>query len=383
MNKFIIALAGILAGIVVGIAIIANFYVNKNSSPIINPLAAKKEVIGFLPYWLIGNAKDDYSSYVTTLAYFALRVENDGHIQKLLSEQQEEPGWYSLHSGKVDDIFATASKNKVKLSLVVASGDTGAITGLISNPEKHAENLLADVKPLIERYKFKDLNIDIEYIHTASPDSQKKFAQFISYLKKDLPKNTTLTVEISPTDPIKNNLINPKLISSSSDNIVLMAYDYHSATSYVTGPIAPVGGAGVEAEYDTISAIEKSLASIPSEKLILGIPTYGYQWETLREDPRSAVIPGTGVVASNKRSEELARDCPDCSIKTDSVADEKYITYFDSDLSDYHTVFFPDKESTSAKIKLANKFELGGLALWALGYEGDSALTPLASFVSK
>lgn len=383
MKNALIILFGILAGVVVGIGIIASFLFDRHTSPIVNPLASKKEVIGFLPYWLIPNAKEDYSPYVTTLAYFALRVEKDGHIQKLLNPQQEEPGWYSLTSGKVDEMFDTAAKKKVKLSLVIASGDTNSILGLISDPEKHAHNLLSDTKPLLSKYHFSDLNIDVEYTHTASPDSQKKFASFISEVKKGLPRGTTLTVEISPTDPIKNNLISPKLISSSSDNIVLMAYDYHSTTSFVTGPVAPIGGAGVEAEYDTTSAVEKTLANIPAQKLILGIPTYGYQWETLREAPRSSIIPNTGVVASNRRAEELIRDCTNCSVKKDSEGQETYITYFDSDLGNYHTVFFPDKSSTAAKIKLANQFELGGLAVWALGYEGNTILDPLSTYIGK
>src|SRR4029078_3375483 len=126
----------------------------------------------------------------------------------------------------------------------------------------------------------------------------------------------TLTVEISSSDLIRHNLIDPKNISAFADSIVIMAYDYHFAGSEVTGPVAPMGGGGDEAEYDTILALEKAIEVIPSQKIILCIPLYGYQWETLDDIPRSAVIPGTGQTASNSRVENLLSDCATCSAQT-------------------------------------------------------------------
>ena len=156
-----------------------------------------------------------------------------------------------------------------------------------------------------------------------------------------------------------------------------------TASSFVTGPVAPLSGAGVMSEYDVTAAVEKTLDQMPPQKLVLGIPLYGYEWETLTQIPRSAVIPNTGVAASNRRAEELLSSCSSCSATLDKEADEKYISYFDQNVGDYHTIFYPDMDSTKAKINLANKFQLGGLALWALGYEGNSILNPLASYVSK
>jgi spore germination protein YaaH len=70
-------------------------------------------------------------------------------------------------------------------------------------------------------------------------------------------------------------------MSKIADNIVLMAYDYHSTSSFVTGPVAPLSGAGIMSEYDVTAAVEKTLDLIPPQKLVLGIPLYGYEWETL------------------------------------------------------------------------------------------------------
>ena len=364
-KNLLIIICGILFGLLLGILIIINFLSPKDTSSLINPLAPKKVVIGFLPYWFLNTANSDYSKYITTLSYFGLRVDQNGNIQKLLNPQQEESGWNALRSGKLDNFFNNALKNNVSLSLMVASGNIDSINGLVSDPVIHAKNLVSDLRPLIDKYKFLDINLDIEYTQSASSGARDNFTKFVKEVKNELKNNETLTVEISPTDVIRNSLIDPKAMGEIADNIVLMAYDYHSTSSFVTGPVAPLSGAGVMSEYDVTTAVEKALDLIPPQKLVLGIPLYGYEWESLTQVPRSAIIPNTGVAASNRRAEELLSSCSSCSAMLDKDADEKYISYFDQNLGDYHTIFYPDKNSTAAKINFTNKFQLGGLALWA------------------
>jgi len=382
-KNLLVIISGIIIGLSLGFLVVINFIVPDKTFSIINPLAPKKIVIGFLPYWLLNTAKSNYSNYVTTLSYFGLRVDQNGNIQKLLNPQQEEPGWYALRSGKLDQFFNDALKNNVSLSLMVVSGDVNSINGLVSDPIVHAKNLVSDLNTLIDKYKFSDINLDIEYTQSASSAARENFTKFVTEVRKELKNSETLTVEISPTDVINNNLIDPKAISKLADSIVLMAYDYHSTSSYVTGPVAPISGAGVESEYDVTTAVEKALDLISPQKLVLGIPLYGYEWESLSQVPRSAIIPNTGVAASNRRAEELLSSCSSCSAVLDKEADEKYISFLDENLGDYHTIFFPDKDSTQAKIHVANEFQLEGLALWALGYEENSILNPLTSYISK
>jgi spore germination protein YaaH len=288
-----------------------------------------------------------------------------------------------LKSGKLDPFFDSALKNRQTLSLTVASGDITSIESLVSNPVQNAKNLISDLKPIMEKYQFSDLNLDIEDTQTATPAARLLFTQFVEEVRKDLKKGQTLTVEISPTDVIRNNLIDPKAIGKIADDVVLMAYDYHSTSSFVTGPAAPVSGAGITSEYDVTSAVEKTLAFVPAIKLTLGIPLYGYGWESLSQTPRSAIIPNTGLVVSNRTAEDFLSSCTDCSAQLDSQANEKYISTYQSDVNDYKTIFYPDKVSTQAKISLANKVELNGIALWALGYEGSSILNPLQKYIGK
>ena len=62
------------------------------------------------------------------------------------------------------------------------------------------------------------------------------------------------------------------------------------------------------------------------------------------------------------------------------MAKESYIIYKDDETGVYHQIFYPDKKSMEEKSQFAEKNNLGGVAVWALGYEGKTILEPLANY---
>ncbi|HXS14872.1 MAG TPA: glycosyl hydrolase family 18 protein [Candidatus Saccharimonadales bacterium] len=378
-GKILFSIFGLILGAVIGYILV--FYTPFLSSHDTSfQYHYQKNVIGFLPYWLLSSESTTYDNAITMLTYFGLRVDSDGSILKMQNPQQEEPGWYSLTSGKVNPFFQNAKKNNISLSLLVASGNADTITKLIQDPTAHAEKLAQSLSPISKKYGFSDINIDIEYTADATPKMREAFTIFLKTLRAKLPTNQTLTVDVSTTDVIKKTLIDVGQVGKIADNIVVMAYDFHAPDSFVNGPVAPLGGAGTSSEYDVATAMEKTVAMVPSNKVIMGVPLYGYEWEILGTLPRSAVIPQTGVLASNKRAEEFLASCSTCSAVLDTDAQEKYISYFSDDTNTNHILFYPDKNSMQKKVQLANSLGLGGIALWALGYEGNPLLSPLNSY---
>ncbi len=378
IKKISIAVFGLIIGILIGVY----FIYFQTQSPLPIKTAQPKQVIGFLPYWLLDKAKRSYAGEITTLTYFSLNAGKDGHIVKLASPQQDEPGWYALYSGKINPFFADARKNNIKLSLAVASGDPQAIDQMINKPTKNANNLITDIIPLMKKYHFQDLNLDIEDSATPSQAQQANFVQFIKTVKEQMDERKlgTLTIEITPTDVIIPSLINIQKVAPYVNNIVIMAYDYHSSVSAVTGAVAPLTGAGVDSEYDVTTAVEKALQMTPSEKIILGMPLYGYEWQTLSTAIHSAVIPGTALTASNNRMQSLLSSCTSCSVFFDNESQEEFVVYRDPSTETFHQFYFPTQQTVTSTINLANEKELNGVALWALGYEGSSMLSPLTNY---
>lgn len=343
---------------------------------------AQKQIIGFLPYWLVGKAKNDYANSITTLTYFGLTIGTDGHIQYLANEQEEQPNWHTLRSNKLQSLLNKTKKNNQTLSLLVFSGNADAINELISNPVSHGKHLVQDVTPIMQKYDFSDLNLDIESTKLSSNEARLNFTQFVKTVKKEMDKKGlgTLTVEITGSDLIKNTLINPKDIAPIADYIVIMAYDFHYQGSSVAGPVAPIGGGGENYEFDTNIVLNQAYTTIPRNKIILGMPTYGYSWETLTDSPQSATLPGSGITMSNAATEEFLKKCASCSALLDKKAQENYIIYKDNETGTYHQIFYPNKDTMQKKVDLVEQNNLAGAAIWALGYENPSVLDPLGKY---
>ncbi|CAN5147364.1 hypothetical protein BH11PAT1_BH11PAT1_5620 [soil metagenome] len=378
----------ILGGLVIGLGIGYFFFFLRNTDSITKPLVpflentfSKKQIIGFLPYWLLSKGRDDYSPYINTLTYFGLTVDIDGKILTHTNQQESEPGWYALESGKADVLLQKARENKQTLSLLVFAGNEASISALMEDPIPHAQNLVADITPLMKRYNFTDLNLDIESVKSASDEARIHFTQFVKEVKKGMDKNKleTLTIDITSDSLVKKRLINLPEIADFIDIVVIMAYDYHYSGSLVTGPVAPLFGAGTESEYDTQAAVQTAVQYIPAKKIVLGIPNYGYEWETLRDTQRAATIPSSGLTASTQRIENLKKTCASCSARIDETAKESSLSYKDTTGS-FHQLFYPDASSTTAKIDFARNEKLGGIAVWALGYEDTTILNPLSEY---
>lgn len=346
------------------------------------PLLPSNQKMGFLPYWLLDAAQKDYSEYLNGIYYFGLTIDDDGSLKEYENPGEKEPGWYALESGKATPFLTNAKKKNQKLSLVVFNANEESIAHLLENPTKHAKTLVSEAAPIMKEHGFTDLNIDIESFEVASDSARESFTTFIQETKKEVQKRKlgTLSIDVSPSAFIKKFLVDPKSVIQYVDSLVIMGYDYHYQGSMVTGPVAPLFGAGEVSEFDVQVAVGNALSFAPSKKIILGAPLYGYEWETLSKNPSSPVIVGTGLVASNKRVEELLSSCATCSSKLDATALEKYVVYKALDTNTYHQLFYPDKETMEEKVRFAQKNNLGGIALWALGYESPGVLDPLQNY---
>lgn len=340
----------------------------------------KPQIVGFLPYWLLSKADKDYTQYLTTLTYFGLVVDADGKPIYLAQPGEEEPGWTALKGEKAEAFLSSARKQNLKRSLLVHSADEEKIAELIQNPEVSARALVSEVAPLMTNRGFTDLNLDIESFRPASVSARTNFAAFVRTVTEEIRAANlgTVTIEIAPIAFAKQFLIDPNEIGAMVDYVVLMAYDYHYSGSLIAGPVAPVGGAGSEREFDVEVAVAEAVRRIPKEKILLGIPLYGYQWETLEKMEGSATIPGGASTASTRRVSELLSVCATCSAVIDPVSREPYVIV--SQDGYYKQIYYENESSLREKILLAEKYSLGGVALWALGYEDDTMLTPLSDY---
>jgi len=383
LRKIILCFLFFLIGVwsAVGIMYLLGTAPVRFDNPILKTLAAKKpEVVGFLPYWLLTSANKDYSQYISTLTYFGLALNNDGSVKKLNNPQEEEPGWTALKS----DAFAAkqldAKNHNLKQSLLVISGDDSVIADMIADPVTSANDLITDVVPIMKDKGFTDLNLDIESFMTASESARANFTKFVSTVTDQIKAQQlgTVTLDLIPISLVKSDLYDAHALGAIVDRVVLMTYDYHYTGSLISGANAPIAGAGTSLEYDTETAVKEALKVMPASKILLGIPLYGYEWETINSASESATIPGGSSIASSSRVADILTGCASCSAQFDSVAREPFLIYPENDY--FNEIYFENEASMKEKISLAQKYHLAGVALWALGYEDATMLNPLTNY---
>ncbi len=333
-------------------------------------LAKRFEIIGFAPYWLIPKQTFDYTDLLTTWTYFGLVINPDGTIQKLVADTEEEPGWTTLKGKAVSQaLFSYGAKQKGRSLLLHLSNDDD-IGVLLADATASAIRITQDVIPIITKYGFTDLNLDIESFRDASESARQSYSALLSEVKKRL-GTTTLTVELTPTSLIRSHLADPLVVGQIADTVILMAYDYTYSGSFLSGPVAPLYGSGSIRVQDVSFSLDRALAVIDKEKLVLGIPLYGYEWDTLSTTAGNPVVPGTGKTASWSRIQTLLTDCPDCTSGRDSVSGD--IPYVILPENGYiRQMFYEDRISIAKKIAVAREKGIAGVAFWALGYEGEN-----------
>lgn len=104
--------------------------------------------------------------------------------------------------------------------------------------------------------------------------------------------------------------------------------------------------------------IEYALTEIPSEKINLGIPNYGYDWTFpyVRGESRAVTIGHVEAVQI-----AIENDVP---IQFDETAQSPYFRY--SREGKEHEVWFEDVRSLQAKFNLLNEYNLKGIGVWQI-----------------
>lgn len=352
-------------------------------NPILQSLGIKKPIIvGFLPYWLLNRADTNSLQQLNRITYFGLEPYSDGTLVEQSAPQETEPGWNNLKNGKFREKIQTIPKGSSDYSLLIHQSKESSISALMSNPTLHATNLVSAVEPIMREHGFTDLNLDIESFSIATPGAQASMTAFVREVKDQLTEKElgTLTVELTVASLNKNHLQDPLEIGKIADHVVLMAYDYRYTGSFISGAVAPIGGAKEKIGYDIPESLRLATAAIPSKKILLGIPLYGYEWESLSYQPESAVIPGTGKTATISRVAELKKNCTDCVQGRDELTGSPYLILPPNEESAIQQIYYEDAQSIQQKLDLANQYELGGVAFWAMGYEEAGLLDPLKTY---
>lgn len=367
---------------------IFGFFYWQNNLPLLSPTALievltqrlpqkPKIVYGFLPYWNLKYADILHITPLTHLAYFAIDLNADGTINKKINKQELEPGWNKFNSPITSKVFYQSQLLGQKRILTITAMDPELIESLVDQPINR-NNAIKNILDLLQESKYDGLNIDFEYVGEPDQITRNNFSLLLKDLSlqcKQTKTSCTIDIDIFGDTVDKKRLWDLPALTPYIDHVIVMAYDYYRKSSSQAGPVAPLTGSCQT--YQTENCLEQDISThlskitkiVPSEKILLGIPFYGYEWQTASENFLANTYPKTGSLATYQRIKSLFDNPKVSSIsaKWSATTFSPYLTYYED--NNIYQVHFENAQSLEYKMKLVQDANLGGVAIWALGYE--------------
>jgi cellulose synthase/poly-beta-1,6-N-acetylglucosamine synthase-like glycosyltransferase/peptidoglycan/xylan/chitin deacetylase (PgdA/CDA1 family)/spore germination protein YaaH len=240
--------------------------------------------------------------------------------------------------------------------------DTG-VGSVLRDPAKNAALRLQIMRFFVAYPLYRGLSLDIESLSDADGPA---YLAFIHALYAQMhARNLRLYVNVA----VATRDSDLKAIAASSDGIVLMNYDEHQTTS-APGPVA--------SQPWFVGNLARVLKSVPKEKLICGLGSYGYDWtlsmpgdkgKRHRKAQKPQVLNTENLSVSD--AWERASDA-DADLDLNYDALNPHFEYIDEDQHQRHVVWFLDAVTLLNEMRAARQLGLQTFALWRLGEEDSS-----------
>jgi len=219
---------------------------------------------------------------------------------------------------------------------------------IIGNAAKR-ERLINDVIKALTINNFYGINVDFEELDQTTDEPLVAFQKEL--YEKLHEKGFVVTQDVIPF----NDDYNFPELARYNDYIFLMAYDQFNDSS---------GPGPISSQKWIEAAVDAAAKNIPSEKIILCMAAYGYDWVYgTKQDTVSTV--------SFQDALKIARES-EGKIDFDNDTYNLFYNYYD-DEDVVHHVFFTDAATNFNTLRFATESNLSGVAIWRLGTE-DSRL---------
>ena len=266
------------------------------------------------------------------------------------------PTWFSVvdNAGTISSLASADYVNQ-------AHGMGLEVWGLIDNFNTNADtltflsdtqvraNIINQLMAQADAVGLDGINLDFESI---TEEQAPHYVQFIRELSIAC-RNRGLVFSIDNPVPMPyNRFYNRKEQGIVADYVIIMGYDEHYSGS----------DAGSVASLPWVEqGIQDTLEEVPADRVINAVPFYTRLWKTT----------GGAVTSEAIGMDQAQQVISEKNVETywDKNTSQNYGTY-EEDNSTYQ-IWLEDAESIAAKVKLASKYKLAGVAAWKLGFENS------------
>jgi spore germination protein len=231
-------------------------------------------------------------------------------------------------------------------------------TELMEDEDRRTE-IINRLVNLVETNDWDGIHIDFEAINASDDDLITEFQKELSerLWENDRMVTQAVIARLSDTPSVWGGAYDYRELANYNDLIVIMAYDFTPVGSQTPGPVAPHGWVRNVAAY--------AASRIPNEKVLLGVPFYGYDWTLQEDDPTRT----TGAARPMRFDMTMAlQQYDDLEFFWHEGHQSPWATYTD-DEGQEHEVWFENVDSLHYKLDIMTNYDLAGMAAWRLGQE--------------
>jgi len=314
-------------------------------------LELSKKVFGWHPYWASASAYLSYDyNILTHLSYFSYETDTLSGGYKTINSWDQTP------------VIEYAHQRGVKVLLTVTNFGTAANHALLRDTLKQI-NMIQTITTLLKSRNGDGVNFDFELVSLAHRSDLVAFIRRASKtIRAEIPG-----AEISMATPAVdwNGSWDLPALAGICDYLILMGYDYYWSGSTTAGPVSPMAGEN----YNVTKSVETYLTvGVPPQKLLLGIPWFGYNWPvsgTVRKAAATGKATSLTAVAADALAQSFGKTF-------DQSTKVPWISYKDGS-NQYRQVWYDDVMSYGYKFELVVHSNLAGIGIWALSYESGKS----------
>ncbi len=309
------------------------------------------EVLGWLPYWEDKKIHQSLNySLLTTLAYFSY-------------ELQPSTGKYkTIHNWNTTPVIDSALAQGTKVLLTVTNFGDEANKRFLNDPTA-ISTFITTVKGLLASRKVHGVCIDFEGVASAERNA---YTTFVKTLNTELKSgDTPYMIYLAVPKVDWQKFLDLPTLAPLVDQFTIMGYSYHTTHA---GPLSPLKSDLVLGDVNIEKTIDYYLASVPPQKVMLGLPFYGNIWETEGESIASKTIKTIGARTFNYIKTHMIGKVG--KLHFDTVSKSPYLSYsMNGDNSVFRHCWFENDSSFQLKLNYVKTKNLHGVGIWALGFD--------------
>lgn len=295
--------------------------------------------------------------YVNTDDAYSSLLQNSKHIDMLVYASYMIARDGSLNGIDSPRTLQWGADNKKPVLVMFANHIQEANHGFLNDPAAQ-ERAISAIAELV-RNGYSGINLDFEYVPA---EDRSRFTYFVRALASRLrPMGylVTISVPAKARENLESNWVGAfdyEALGQICDYIMIMTYDQH----WKGGPPGPIGSLPWME-----SVLQYACGEIRPEKILIGLPLYGYDWPL----PASAADnskPAARAIVAQGGLNLMAKW--GVGSTWDREGAEETFTYVDEQ-GIRHVVYFNTPRSMEAKVPLQAKYGTAGIITWRLGYE--------------